>query len=147
MTTEQQAEKYASSHWDKEYHLDKWTSCVLSFLAGASSVEVGAIATLDKIKHMSHDNGRAGCTYGDTDYDSLSVCYGYNLALENVQSIISESTSSSETLGDDAVKFMEWLVSNEYELTMRDDVYSWRMNAGNTTHTTKQLYQLFKQRK
>ncbi|WP_064967998.1 hypothetical protein [Tenacibaculum ovolyticum] len=26
----------------------------------------------------NHDSGRAGCTFGDTDYDSLSVVYGIN---------------------------------------------------------------------
>lgn len=32
----------------------------------------------------SEDKGREGCTYGDTKFDSLSVVYGYNTALEHV---------------------------------------------------------------
>ena len=36
------------------------------------------------ILRMKDDSGREGCTYGDTDYDSMSVVYGYNFAIENV---------------------------------------------------------------
>ncbi len=31
------------------------------------------------------ESGREGCTYGDTDYDSMSVVYGYNMALEHLE--------------------------------------------------------------
>lgn len=37
-----------------------------------------------KIESMKDDSGRAGCKYGDTEYDSLSVVYGYNSAIDNV---------------------------------------------------------------
>lgn len=37
---------------------------------------------LEKINLMQPEVGREGCTYGDTDYDSLSVCFGYNLAAD-----------------------------------------------------------------
>lgn len=37
------------------------------------------------------DTGREGCTYGDTDYDSLSVVYGYNLAIENANNNINKN--------------------------------------------------------
>jgi hypothetical protein len=36
----------------------------------------------------SEDTGRAGCTYNDTEYDSLTVVYGYNLALQHVREIL-----------------------------------------------------------
>jgi len=36
---------------------------------------------LYKLNRMFDDSGRAGCYYGDTDYDSLPVVYGYNLAI------------------------------------------------------------------
>ncbi len=44
-----------------------------------SSIEWSATDT-----HM----GREGCTYGDTDYDSLSVAYGYNLAMEHILQLL-----------------------------------------------------------
>jgi hypothetical protein len=47
---------------------------------------------LEKIQNYPEDDsGRAGCRWGDTDYDSLSVQYGYNSALENVREIAQES--------------------------------------------------------
>ena len=36
------------------------------------------------------ETGRANCTYGDTEYDSLTVCYGYNLALKHLREILSK---------------------------------------------------------
>lgn len=44
---------------------------------------------LDKILHMSEDNsGREGCIYGDTDMDSVSVVFGYNLALNDIKDMV-----------------------------------------------------------
>jgi len=39
------------------------------------------LSTLNKIYNLSDDKGVEGCTYGDTEYDSESVVYGYNSAL------------------------------------------------------------------
>jgi hypothetical protein len=39
---------------------------------------------VDHLLLMKDDSGREGCTYGDTDYDSMSVVYGYNQAIDNV---------------------------------------------------------------
>lgn len=39
---------------------------------------------IDHISRMKDDSGREGCIYGDTEHDSLSVVYGYNLAIEHV---------------------------------------------------------------
>lgn len=39
------------------------------------------IDALEKIINQSEDIGREGCTYGDTDFDSLSVVYGSNQQL------------------------------------------------------------------
>lgn len=36
------------------------------------------------------DSGREGCTYGDTDYDSLSAVYGYNLAISELIKILNK---------------------------------------------------------
>lgn len=40
---------------------------------------------IESILHMSEERGVAGCTWGDTDFDSLSVAYGFNLALEYIK--------------------------------------------------------------
>ena len=39
---------------------------------------------MEHISNMKDDSGREGCTYGDTDHDSISAVYGYNLAIEHV---------------------------------------------------------------
>lgn len=45
--------------------------------------------TVYKIMDMSmDDSGREGCTYGDTAFDSQSVVYGYNLAIDHIQDIL-----------------------------------------------------------
>ncbi|AGO47723.1 hypothetical protein Phi4:1_gp189 [Cellulophaga phage phi4:1] len=41
-------------------------------------------STIDRISRMKDDSGRQGCTYGDTEFDSLSVVYGYNRAIDDV---------------------------------------------------------------
>ena len=40
----------------------------------------------DLVRYMSEETGRSGCNYGDTDYDSESVCYGHNQLLEYLKS-------------------------------------------------------------
>ena len=40
---------------------------------------------LNYILNISEDRGRDGCTYGETDFDSLSAAYGYNTCRENIQ--------------------------------------------------------------
>ena len=44
----------------------------------------------------NRDTGREGCTYGDTDYNSLSATYGYNLALQHLEDILSSFTESKQ---------------------------------------------------
>lgn len=41
------------------------------------------LAVLQAIENASsyEDQGREGCTYGDTSYDSVSAAHGYNLAI------------------------------------------------------------------
>lgn len=45
---------------------------------------------VERISKMKDYSGREGCTYGDTDLDSQSVCYGYNLAIQNVISELND---------------------------------------------------------
>lgn len=40
------------------------------------------LKALQKIANQSEEIGRDGCTYGDTKYDSISVCYGINNQLK-----------------------------------------------------------------
>ncbi|MEK6883458.1 MAG: hypothetical protein AABY22_27775, partial [Nanoarchaeota archaeon] len=48
-------------------------------------------------------SGREGCTYNDTDYDSLSVCYGYNNALEDVISKLQHLSLKQEEDSDEKI--------------------------------------------
>lgn len=43
------------------------------------------IEALERINSMREDTGRPGCTYNDTDFDSQSVVYGYNIALNEIK--------------------------------------------------------------
>lgn len=39
----------------------------------------------DEIEAMKDNTGMEGCTYEDTDFDSQSVVYGYNMAVDYVK--------------------------------------------------------------
>jgi len=71
-------------HWDE---MDK----MADFITTTPQVEVREV-WVDAIKRMKDDSGREGCTYGDTDYDSLSAVYGYNLAVDNISEWLSKQT-------------------------------------------------------
>jgi|ERR1035437_3254805 hypothetical protein len=43
--------------------------------------------TLEHIINLSEDRGVKGCTYGDTDYDSISFVEGYNFCLSNIKEV------------------------------------------------------------
>lgn len=45
---------------------------------------------VERVSRMKDDSGREGCTYGDTDYDSMTVVYGYNLAIDDVTDTLSK---------------------------------------------------------
>lgn len=61
---------------------------------------------IDRILNMSEDSGRSGCTYGDTDFDSLSVVYGYNMALNEIKDILKpfKSEPLKKTIDVDVLK-------------------------------------------
>lgn len=52
------------------------------------ALPVKSDAVIINIERMKDDSGREGCTYGDTNYDSLSAVYGYNLAIGNIVSML-----------------------------------------------------------
>lgn len=51
---------------------------------------------LIKVENVSSftDTGRAGCKYRDTDYDSESAVYGFNLAMAQIHEIVKGATNS-----------------------------------------------------
>jgi len=51
---------------------------------------------LNRVANTSYDTGREGCTWGDTDYDSMSAVTGYNQCVDNVTSIANEALSAGE---------------------------------------------------
>jgi len=56
----------------------------------------GFTEVIKKILNISEDIGVAGCTYGDTRFDSESAAYGYNLCLENIKNIITKNITTYE---------------------------------------------------
>lgn len=52
---------------------------------------------LNKIANQMFDKGVPGCTWGDTEYDSMSAVAGYNQALSNVKSIANEVLTPKQT--------------------------------------------------
>ena len=97
MSSKQTAEQAAQLHHDKTVghatddtlledftERDREQEYILTFLAGSAWQREQGIEWL--LSHLpSEDSGRAGCYYGDTEYDSLTVVYGYNLALQHVR--------------------------------------------------------------
>lgn len=70
----------------------------------------GLVDALEKIKNIEEAEGVKGCTYGDTDFDSMSAAFGYNSARQYIQSIASEALSKfkSQESGIDG-----WVKANE----------------------------------
>lgn len=56
----------------------------------ARTLLLGLLGVVERISRMKDDTGREGCTYGDTDYDSMTVVYGYNLAIDDVIDTVSK---------------------------------------------------------
>lgn len=92
---------FVAQVWDSENHslaVIETTSDpdVASATALLISKAPEMLEKLRQILNLSENTGRAGCTYGDTEYSSLDVVYGYNLALEHVkkgiEQLIKEAT-------------------------------------------------------
>ena len=47
-------------------------------------IGLGDGESVELLHRPTNIKGVPGCTYGDTDYDSESVAYGYNMALNQV---------------------------------------------------------------
>lgn len=54
------------------------------------------LKALKRISTMHTDSGVPGCTYGDTEYDSMSAAYGYNLAVSNAKDIVAPLLTAHE---------------------------------------------------
>jgi len=76
---------------------DRWGQPVLDAVLAAITTyhqhqvnSVDLADAVERVSRMKDDSGREGCTYGDTDYDSMSAVYGYNLAIEDVTDTLSK---------------------------------------------------------
>ncbi len=52
--------------------------------------------TLEKISSFSEESGIEGCTYSDTNLDSNSVCYGYNICLNQIKELITKALKETK---------------------------------------------------
>lgn len=52
---------------------------------------------LESIANMNEGKGQEGCTYGDTNFDSLSAAYGYNTALDQIKKMIESAIKKATT--------------------------------------------------
>ncbi len=77
-----------------------------------SSEQVNSISKdiIDTIANMKDDSGRPGCTYGDTDFDSLSVMYGYNFAIDNIVSKLQSLCQAKPA--NERLQYLETLINN-----------------------------------
>ena len=53
-------------------------------------------AALESIKHKEKASGREGCTWGDTEFDSLSATAGYNEAVQQCSDTASKALAWKE---------------------------------------------------
>lgn len=66
---------------------------VADLMSMAQHVRVEHVEELIKrVKKLpwSEDKGVDGCTFGDTEYSSIDVCYGYNLAIEQIRAALGD---------------------------------------------------------
>lgn len=125
----------------------------------------------------SAEPGREGCTYGDTDFDSVSVCEGIRIGLEMALSALSkeapkEKDGPCNTCGkwfhpclceriksmnnlpnkerETAIEFAEWLSKNEWIKRVRTHpkyVGKYYSYINCEYKNIEELFDLFKQRK
>lgn len=85
------------------YMLETWSICeslndtLQSELTEIKQQNADLLEALNKITNLSEDKGREGCTYSDTDYDSMSTVYGYNLALAYSKEIAEKAINGQES--------------------------------------------------
>ena len=48
----------------------------------------GILQGLKVLTNPTYETGREGCTYSDTDYSSIDVCFGYNLAKDEIREYV-----------------------------------------------------------
>lgn len=62
------------------------------------SANTELLKALERITNQSEETGRDGCTYGDTEFDSLSACYGANQQLLYDKKIAFEAINLSTAI-------------------------------------------------
>lgn len=50
---------------------------------------LGLVDILEVVHNMSYVVGQPGCTFCDTEYDSMGAAAGYNQAVDNMKKVIS----------------------------------------------------------
>lgn len=50
--------------------------------------DIRIINGLSVLTNPSYETGREGCAYNDTEYNSVDVCFGYNIAKEEVKDYV-----------------------------------------------------------
>jgi hypothetical protein len=53
---------------------------------------------LELINRTSEDKGREGCTFGDTEFDSMSAAHGYNVCLNYIKDDIQKALETYNKL-------------------------------------------------
>lgn len=78
------AEYAEHGHLGDEPYFD---ACMTFFRAELATEKKELLREIDRHFEVRTD-GTAGCTWGDTDYDSKSVAYGMNKAYEEIQTVL-----------------------------------------------------------
>ena len=78
---------------------------------------------IERIRNMKDDSGRRDCTYGDSIYDSLSACYGYNLAVDNIADFLVSELSEPTNDKDNAYEYEMFFESKETDAYKIDGWY------------------------
>jgi len=91
------ADNYSSIVPGREHHED-WFRNISHPDAQLIASAPDLLQALDSISNVSEIKGIDNCFYGDTDYDSPAVAFGYNLALEHVRRLACAAITKATTI-------------------------------------------------
>ncbi len=72
-----------------EQHSEQSTDRLRDTLTLVNNLPIYDVVERVSLMKDNH-SGREECSYGDTDYDSMTVVYGYNLAIDNVTDMLNK---------------------------------------------------------
>lgn len=104
---EQKAKAYAQTKFDdfegkKGIHLK--TILMYAHQSGATEwagKAQGLVDILEIVHGMSYVVGQPGCTFCDTEHDSMSAAAGYNQAVDNMKKVISTALAKYKEESND----------------------------------------------